>query len=86
MPKIKITNRILLGFLVKERIKGLFIKRMNEQNVKQSTVDHFEPLINDEQSHDAFTYAFTWTYTPESDSFWNNFNVKYEKYHQQYMK
>lgn len=87
MTKIKLTNRILLGFLIKKRIKGKYIERINQCKTgayKDRKVSTHK--MNDESNHNALSAGMIWNKTPEGFVFWSKFNSEYIKYHTQYYK
>lgn len=87
MPKVKLTNRVLLGFLVKERIKGKYLRNLNKicRNSSQSHTNMHINSLNDEKSDNVISIAFIWDPTPEGNNFWSKIDIKYRKYIQNYL-
>lgn len=80
MQKIKVTNRVLLRFLVKNRVKGKFIKNCQDPKWEYQT-ETFIHALNDEKCSDVLSHGFSWTNSPEGFEFWSNLDDKYKNYH-----
>ena len=73
-----ITNSILNGFLIKNRIKGKFLKNITRnKHILTKELEHCQSTI---------PMVFGWENTPEGGIYWAIHSINYRKYHQEHYK
>lgn len=87
MTNIKITNRILNGFLLKKGIKSKYIANMIKAELSFSrTRSETMTTIKKEWASDIFDRSFHWNDTSEGWFFWEKISRQYKEYHSIYYK